>query len=54
MKKSLFVLSLISFALVGCSSNSGESTSAVETTEANATWQSADSIQTAPMPASMN
>lgn len=55
MKKSLFVLSLISFALAGCSSNSSESSaSSVETTDANATWQSADSIQTAPMPASMN
>ncbi|HGO5823974.1 TPA: LysM peptidoglycan-binding domain-containing protein [Mannheimia haemolytica] len=55
MKKSLFVLSLISFALAGCSSSSGESSSStVETTDANATWQSADSIQTAPMPASMN
>lgn len=55
MKKSLFVLSLVSFALVGCSNNSGESTtSSVETTDANATWQSADSIQTAPMPASMS
>ncbi|QLB16975.1 hypothetical protein A6B40_04930 [Mannheimia varigena] len=55
MKKSLFVLSLVSFALAGCSSNSSESsTSSVETTDANATWQSADSIQTAPMPDSMN
>ena len=56
MKKSLFVLSLVSFALVGCSTNSSESSAAssVETTDANATWQSADSIQTAPMPDSMN
>ena len=55
MKKSLFVLSLISFALAGCSSSSGESSSStVETTDANATWQSADGIQTAPMPDSMN
>lgn len=52
MKKSLFVLSLVSFALVGCSNNSSDS-GVVETTDANATWQSADSIQTAPMPASM-
>lgn len=54
MKKSLFVLSLVSFALAGCSNNSGDTASNVEMTEANATWQSADSIQTAPMPASMN
>ncbi|MFA9500792.1 LysM peptidoglycan-binding domain-containing protein [Mannheimia sp. E30BD] len=55
MKKSLFVLSLASFALVGCSNTSSESnTSSSEMTEANASWQAADSIQTAPMPASMN
>lgn len=55
MKKSLFVLSLVSFALVGCSNNTSDtSASNVEMTEANASWQSADSIQTAPMPASMN
>lgn len=52
MKKSLFVLSLVSFALAGCS-NSSPNSSTVETTDANASWQSADSIQTAPMPASM-
>lgn len=56
MKKSLFVLSLVSFALVGCSNNTTSDTSAsnVEMTEANASWQAADSIQIAPMPASMN
>lgn len=55
MKRSLFVLSFVSFALAGCSTTSGESNSSnVEMAEANATWQSADSIQTAPMPASMN
>lgn len=52
MKKSLFVLPLVSLVLVGCSSNSSEST--IEATDANATWQSADTIQTAPMPSSMN
>lgn len=55
MKKSLFVVSLISFALAGCSSNSEESSSStIETADANATWQAADSIQIAPMPNSMN
>lgn len=55
MKKSLFVLSLVSFAVAGCSNTSGESTSSnAEMAEANATWQSADNIQTVPMPSSMN
>ncbi|MDD0823462.1 LysM domain-containing protein [Mannheimia sp. AT1] len=55
MKKSLLVLSLASLALVGCSNTSGESSSSnVEMAEANATWQAADSIQTAPMPSTMN
>lgn len=55
MKKSLFALSIMSFALAGCSTNSSESSvSSVETTDANATWQSADNIQIAPMPDSMN
>lgn len=55
MKTSFFILSLASFALVGCSSSSSESSvSSIETTDVDATWQSADNIQAAPMPDSMN
>lgn len=55
MKKSFLALSVITLALSACTTNHGESIpSTVETTDANATWQSADNIQTAEMPSSMN
>lgn len=53
MKKSLFLLSLVAFAVAGCTNNSttAETTNA-EVTDASTAWQT--DVQSAPMPSTMS